>query len=91
MLYGFYRLLFYGLLIYLIYKILRFFQSPGKNRRNVSAPKKKSGLMVKDKMCNTYLPKENAIREVHKGKEYFFCSDECRRKFLQSKKDKQPE
>ena len=27
--------------------------------------------MVKDDFCNTYLPKENAIREVYEGKEYY--------------------
>jgi len=42
--------------------------------------------MIKDEICNTYLPKEDAVKEIHEGKEYFFCSQECRRKFLESKK-----
>jgi YHS domain-containing protein len=42
--------------------------------------------MVKDEFCNTYLPKEDAIREVNKGKEYYFCSQKCRQKFLEQKK-----
>jgi uncharacterized protein len=37
-------------------------------------------VMVKDDVCNTYIPKEEAIREVRDGRERFFCSEECRRK-----------
>jgi len=42
--------------------------------------------MVKDEICNTYLPKEDAIKEVYQGKEYYFCSNECRQKFLEQKR-----
>jgi YHS domain-containing protein len=42
--------------------------------------------MVKDETCNTYLPKDEAIREMYQGQEFFFCSEECRQKFLQTKK-----
>jgi len=42
--------------------------------------------MVKDEICNTYLPKEDAIKEIYQGKEYYFCSKECQQKFLESKK-----
>lgn len=34
--------------------------------------------MVKDEYCDMYLPRDEAIREVRGGKEYFFCSRECR-------------
>jgi YHS domain-containing protein len=36
--------------------------------------------MVKDEVCNTYIPKEEAIRELRDGQEHFYCSEECRRK-----------
>lgn len=42
--------------------------------------------MVKDEMCNTYLPEEDAIKEKYNGKMHYFCSEECRKKFLQSRK-----
>jgi len=42
--------------------------------------------MVKDEVCNTYLPREDAIRENWDGKEFFFCSPECRGKFLEQRK-----
>jgi YHS domain-containing protein len=44
--------------------------------------------MVKDEVCNTYLPREDAIRESIDGMDHFFCSSECRDKFLQQKKEK---
>jgi YHS domain-containing protein len=42
--------------------------------------------MVKDEACLTYVPKEDALREVIDGREYFFCSKECRKKFLSDRK-----
>ena len=36
--------------------------------------------MVRDEVCNTYLPREDALRAVQDGREVFFCSEECRRK-----------
>lgn len=44
--------------------------------------------MVKDEMCNTYLPQEDAIKEIYEGKEYYFCSKECKQKFLEQNKNK---
>lgn len=37
--------------------------------------------MVHDLYCNTFIPKESAIKEVVKGKAYYFCSQECFNKF----------
>jgi YHS domain-containing protein len=42
--------------------------------------------MVKDEACQTYIPEENALREVIDGHEQFFCSKECRTKFLEERK-----
>jgi YHS domain-containing protein len=36
--------------------------------------------MVKDEVCGTYIPREEALTEVRDGIEHFFCSEECRRK-----------
>jgi YHS domain-containing protein len=44
--------------------------------------------MVKDEMCNTYLPQEDAIKEIYEGKEYYLCSKECQQKFLEQNKNK---
>ena len=84
---GLIRILIYSLLFYLIFRLVRFFSNIGRLSSSTSAPraeKRPSGTMVKDEVCNTYLPREDAIRLVYKGKEYFFCSEECKRKFLQT-------
>jgi YHS domain-containing protein len=84
---GLIRIFLYGVLIYLVIRIVGFFTSIG--RRSETAPRRETrgntyGAMVKDEVCNTYLPREEAIRMKYKGKEYFFCSEECRRKFLET-------
>jgi len=83
---GLLRFLLYALLAYIIYKFLRFYQRLSKKNTPPRQAKRHSGLMVKDEMCNTYLPREEAIKEIREGKEFFFCSKECRQKFLESKK-----
>ncbi|MFW6160683.1 MAG: hypothetical protein ACOC57_06035, partial [Acidobacteriota bacterium] len=62
MLQGFFKLILYFLLFLIIYQIIRFFQAVRKIKK-ASRPKEKSpGLMVKDEVCNTYLPKKEALK-----------------------------
>lgn len=40
------------------------------------------GAMVRDRICQTFLPRSRAL-SVHYGQEdHFFCSEECREAFL---------
>ncbi len=45
-------------------------------------PRSRSSLasvpLVHDSICNTYIPRERALRDVSGGQERFFCSPECR-------------
>ncbi|MBN2266199.1 MAG: hypothetical protein JW775_10340 [Candidatus Aminicenantes bacterium] len=45
-------------------------------------PREVQGVMVKDEICGTYIPREDAFVEVRGGVEHYFCSEDCRRKFL---------
>jgi len=83
---GIFKVIFYSLLAYTLYLLFRFFRALNKRSNPPRTQKRPSGIMVKDEFCNTYLPKEDAIREVHEGKEYYFCSIDCRQKFLEQKK-----
>jgi YHS domain-containing protein len=83
---GIIKVLLYAFLAYTIFLVFRFFRALNKAARPQRTAKRVSGTMVKDEFCNTYLPKEDAIREVNKGKEYYFCSQKCRQKFLEQKK-----
>jgi uncharacterized protein len=40
------------------------------------------GVMVKDEICGTYVLREDALVETRGGAEHYFCSEDCRRKFL---------
>lgn len=80
------KIILYALLFYIVYHLIRFFRILGKAKKSSPTTRRSSGLMVKDEICNTYLPKEDAIKEVFDGKEYYFCSNECRQKFLEQKK-----
>lgn len=83
---GFLRILLYALLAYIIYKFIRLYQVLTRKNKPSRQSKPASGVMVKDEVCNTYLPREDALKEIVEGKEYFFCSKACRQKFLESKK-----
>ena len=82
------RLIYYAIVAYLVYRLIRFFQGLGRTVRPAGPPppQQLTGTMVKDETCGTYVPKEEALREVLDGEERFFCSKDCRRKFLEEKK-----
>jgi uncharacterized protein len=80
MLGGLIRLIFYAALIYFAYAVYRVYRAMTRPRPTPQQPRQIQGVMVKDEVCNTYIPKEEAIREVREGQERFFCSEECRRK-----------
>jgi len=77
---GLFRFFFFVLLLYVAYFIFRIYRAATRVRKAPDPPRQIQGVMVKDDICNTYIPKEEAIREVRDGRERFFCSEECRRK-----------
>ncbi len=42
-------------------------------------------VLVQDPVCGVYCPKKKALTAIYKGKVYYFCSEECRQKFLRDK------
>ena len=50
-------------------------------------PKPVGGQMVRDRICDTFLPRDRAI-ELRRGEErLFFCSTECRDRYLTQAQD----
>ena len=47
-----------------------------------SASPKAGGEMVRDRVCNTFVPRERALRAVIRGQEAHFCSSACRDRAL---------
>jgi YHS domain-containing protein len=45
-------------------------------------------VMVKDPYCEAYFPKRNGVSMTLEGREFYFCSKECRDKFSASRNKK---
>jgi YHS domain-containing protein len=80
------RFLFLCLLVYLGYRLLKGILAPGPSssgsqKQDDLAPV--DDIMVKDPFCQTYIPKRDGIKEVINGQTYFFCSAQCRDKYIQ--------
>ncbi len=43
--------------------------------------------LVQDPVCGTYCPKREALKYRKGGTTYYFCSEECRRKFKKKRTD----
>jgi YHS domain-containing protein len=41
-------------------------------------------VMIQDPWCNVYFQKKEGVHLRHKGKDLYFCSAECRDKFIDS-------
>ena len=83
---GFFRFIFYLIVAYVVYALFRFLFSPRRPSRPGRSQPKLSGTMVKDEVCNTYLAKDEALVEHLDGEDHYFCSPECRSKFLEQRK-----
>jgi YHS domain-containing protein len=82
---GFFRFLLFLFLAYVAFLFFRIYLGLKRaGARPRQAPRQVRGEMVKDEVCNTYIPREEALTEVRDGVEHFFCSEECRRKSKQS-------
>ena len=82
------RLLILGILIYICYRSLKSWLGPRAAIRQPEmegAVDKVDDVMVKDPVCEVYFPKRNGFRFKLGGKELYFCSKECRDKFVAAK------
>lgn len=78
---GLFRFLIIAILAYLVYLFFRIRRAMKRAAKRAPGGEIR-GVMVKDEVCNTYVPKEEALREVRDGREVFFCSEECRKRSL---------
>lgn len=80
------RLLIFLFLIYLGYRLIKKLTLPGPP--SAKMPEQEpllpiDDVMVKDPYCETYFPKRDGIKKVIKGQTCYFCSTECRDKYLE--------
>jgi len=67
-------------LAWLVSRILRVRPRSAPVRRDVAHPE---GEMVRDRVCNTFLPRSRALLARIDGEDHFFCSDSCRSEALE--------
>jgi YHS domain-containing protein len=74
---------------YLLYRYIRKLLATPNGPKG-KPPREIQDEMVEDPMCKVYLPKRQALVEKGAdGKMHYFCSPECRDKFIeQTKKEK---
>lgn len=79
-------------LIYVAYRVIKSWmlqEWPSKNKVSREATGEIDDVMVKDPYCEVYFPKRNGVHLNIKGNDLYFCSTECRDKFIakHSKRD----
>ncbi|UCD86100.1 MAG: YHS domain-containing protein, partial [Deltaproteobacteria bacterium] len=82
------RLILIIILSYLGYRLFKnLFGSREDRRGSIPEDLSPGGSkeMIKDPQCNTYIPKDEAVRQQIKGQDYYFCSKECAQRFKEMK------
>jgi len=80
------RFILFVLLLLLLYAILYYLIKDMAAGRKKRARESEPEELVQDPYCQTYVPKRTAFRKRVKGRDHYFCTKECLRKFLDEKK-----
>jgi len=88
------RFLIFALLCYILYRLIKSLAlpSPRKSGEPFSKPEDPftrqrqviTDEMVIDPHCRVYIPKREALTAKVGGKTVYFCSEECKKKYLQA-------
>ncbi|MGA7564365.1 MAG: YHS domain-containing protein [Desulfobaccales bacterium] len=84
------RLLSGLILGYLIYWVVRkVAQSLGlwPQAQRPVAKREEPDVLVQDPVCQTFIPRREALKAEKDGKVYFFCSEGCLKRFQRSGRD----
>jgi YHS domain-containing protein len=83
------RILAFALIVWMIRQLLASIQGFGKNRSKKS-PAEETGVMVRDPVCGMYMDPRVAIRLNRHDKDVYFCSENCKSKYLSESSNKFP-
>ncbi|MFQ5718217.1 MAG: transcriptional regulator [Acidobacteriota bacterium] len=75
------RLLLAALGFLLVRWLMQRARAQAAGRRQVEPPRA-GGRMVRDRVCDTFLPSSTALTLVRGGRTHYFCSARCRDRFL---------
>jgi uncharacterized protein len=82
------RVLVFIIILYLAYRAVKYWMItnviPGP-KSSTGSEKQIDDIMVKDPVCEVYFPKRSGISVNIDGKTLYFCSEECKNKYLAQK------
>jgi uncharacterized protein len=76
---------------YVVYRSLKFWMFPtASSSRSVSGKSTTEidDIMIKDPFCEVYFPKRNGVHFNLSGKDLYFCSNQCKDKYLAAQSEK---
>ena len=77
-----FRILGLVFLTWVFRRVLNFFLGASKSNRAKDNSAIDSKHMVKDPVCGMYMDSRLAVRVDKKSEEFYFCSEECKQKYL---------
>ena len=80
------RLLLFGFIATILFMVRRILRRASLQDRAGSAGRGTAptygGKLVRDRVCNTYVPEATALSLSETGLVHYFCSHECRQRYL---------
>jgi YHS domain-containing protein len=79
------RLILGLVLGYVIFRLVKrayrsFTLGPGSSPK-AAPPPREPEVLVQDPMCGTFIPRKEALKTARDGKDFFFCSEGCLKRF----------
>lgn len=79
------RIILLAILCYILYRLVKSLLLPSSQKfgkQGSPGGKIITDEMVSDPYCKVYIPKRDAIKTTVAGKTLYFCSKECKKKYL---------
>ena len=73
-----------GYLLYLVVRAVARSLGLWPEARRPVARDREPDVLVQDPVCQTFIPRKEALKAEKDGKVYFFCSDGCLKRFRRS-------
>lgn len=83
------RIIILAAVAYLIYRLL-WKRKPPAPPGERGPERGREDVLVQDPWCKTYVPRRQALSLEHDGEVSYFCSKECRDRFLAEKGQAEP-
>ena len=71
------RLIFFLLLILVLYYLLHYLIKDMPSSKKKVKGKQEPEELVQDPYCQTYIPKQSALKKKIEGQVFYFCSEKC--------------